>query len=566
MRDTVPANRPKGPTVWTEVNWRKVQRQVRNLRQRLFRATQEGDWARVQSLQRLMLRSYANTLLSVRRVTQVNHGKHTAGIDKLVVKTPERRGELVDQLMTYQPWKAQPTKRVYIPKATGKLRPLGIPTILDRCLQARVKNALEPCWEALFEGTSYGFRPGRGCHDAIAKIVHLTNARARKCWIVDADIKGCFDHVSHDHILATIGPFPARELIRQWLKAGYVDAGVFHATEEGTPQGGVLSPLLANIALHGMETALGVRYDKAGGTISRRAVVRYADDFAVFCESRTDAEETVEILRSWLAERGLTLSSEKTRIVHNTQGLDFLGFTIRLHKTPRTRSGYRLSVTPSKEAERAIRARLKEVWHRLAGHPIDVVLARLNPLIRGWASYFRIGRSGPTFRRLDDWMYRRARHWSRHRHRRKPTGWLTRQYWGALKPSSTSRWVFGDKRTGGYLLRFAWFTLHKHVLVRGTASPDDPRLRTYWAARAARRAHTLSPGRRTLAKEQDYVCPVCGASLFNEEELQAHHRRPRSHGGHDGTANLALLHLYCHQQIHGTAHEPTRSWVRKWLA
>ncbi len=194
MQESSPANRPTAPTDWTGVNRRKAQRQVRNLRQRLFRATQEGDWTRVQSLQRLMLRSYANTLVSVRRVTQVNHGKRTAGGDKLVVKTPERRGQLVDHLMTDQPWKAQPTKRVYIPKANGKLRPLGIPTILDRCLQARVKNALEPCWEALFEGTSYGFRPGRGCHDAIAKIAHLANARSRKRWIVDADIKGAFDH------------------------------------------------------------------------------------------------------------------------------------------------------------------------------------------------------------------------------------------------------------------------------------------------------------------------------------------------------------------------------------
>src|SRR5713101_324584 len=182
MQATVPANRTERQTDWTSVNWRAANRRVRNLRQRIFRATQQGDWDKVQSLQRLMLRSYANTLVSVRRVTQVNPGKHTAGVDKVVVKTPAARGQLVDQLMTCQPWKALPAKRVYIPKANGKLRPLGIPTVIDRCLQARIKNALEPAWEARFEGSSYGFRPGRSAHDAMARIDHTASTRSRKQW------------------------------------------------------------------------------------------------------------------------------------------------------------------------------------------------------------------------------------------------------------------------------------------------------------------------------------------------------------------------------------------------
>jgi RNA-directed DNA polymerase len=188
------ANGTERRTDWSSVDWRKAHRLVRNLRQRIFRASQAGDRKRVRSLQKLMLRSYANTLLGVRRVTQVNRGKDTPGVDQLVVKTPEARGRLVDQLLTYQPWKARPARRVYIPKANGKRRPLGIPTIIDRCLQARVKNALEPFWEARFEGCSYGFRPGRGCHDAIAKIYLLAGPHRRKRWVVDADIKGAFDH------------------------------------------------------------------------------------------------------------------------------------------------------------------------------------------------------------------------------------------------------------------------------------------------------------------------------------------------------------------------------------
>jgi RNA-directed DNA polymerase len=187
------ANGTKGLTDWNSVNWRKANRVVRNLRQRIFRATREGNLNKVHSLQKLMLRSYANTLISVRRVTQVNTGKDTAGVDKVVVKTPAARGKLVDYLSTYQPWRVKPVRRVYIPKSNAKLRPLGIPTIIDRCLQAKVKNALEPHWEARFEGSSYGFRPGRGCHDAIGKIYLLARPNKRKKWVVDADITGAFD-------------------------------------------------------------------------------------------------------------------------------------------------------------------------------------------------------------------------------------------------------------------------------------------------------------------------------------------------------------------------------------
>jgi RNA-directed DNA polymerase len=244
------ANGTEKQTDWNAIDWKKANRTVRNLRHRIFRATQEGNLKKVHSLQKLMLKSYSNRLVSVRRVAQINAGKNTPGVDKLVIKTPAARGGMVDALAHYSLWKAKPARRVYIPKANNKRRPLGIPVIVDRCLQAMMKNALEPAWEAKFEGSSYGFRPGRSCHDAIGKIYLLARPNKTKKWVLDADITAAFDNISHNYLLKTIGPVPGRELIKQWLKAGYIEQEVFHETERGTPQGGVVSPLLAKIALH----------------------------------------------------------------------------------------------------------------------------------------------------------------------------------------------------------------------------------------------------------------------------------------------------------------------------
>jgi RNA-directed DNA polymerase len=221
-----------------------------------------------------MLRSDSNTVLSVRRVTQVNAGKYTPGVDKVVVKTPTARGRVVDQLTTFHPWRVQPVRRVYMPKANGKTRPLGIPTILDRCLQAQVKKAWEPSWEATFEGRSYGFRPGRGGHDALAKIYQLANPRNRQKWVVDADITGAFEYIDHDFLLRTRGDGPGKALVRQWLKAGGMEDGGRYAPPAGTPQGGVLSPLLLPVALHGLEAAVGGKHDAQGVIAGSRVVVR----------------------------------------------------------------------------------------------------------------------------------------------------------------------------------------------------------------------------------------------------------------------------------------------------
>jgi RNA-directed DNA polymerase len=449
---------------------------------------------------------------------------------------------------------------VYIPKSDGKQRPLGIPTILDRCLQARIKNALEPEWEAKFEGSSYGFRPGRSCHDAIGKIYALARPHKRKKWIVDADIKGAFDNIDHDFLMKAIGEVPGRELILQWLKAGVMEDGGFTATEMGTPQGGVISPLLLNIALHGMEEALGVRHNSRGEICGNRAIVRYADDFVVCCESQEDALRVRdEILPPWLAVRGLSLSPEKTRIVHLTEGFDFLSFNVRHYPCPNTtRTGYKLLIKPSKKAVTRRREQFREVWASLTSCPILQVLARLNPIIKGWANYHRVVVASKVFINMDSWMFRRTVRYVNRLHPTKSAHWRTRRYWGKLNPKANDNWVFGDKQTGRYLWKLNWFKIVRHVMVKGTASPDDPSLREYWWKRRKLNIRSISDSDIRLAESQDWRCPMCGMNLINGEELHRHHKQPKGEGGSDYYENRELVHLYCHQQRHAKIRQHRR--------
>ncbi len=293
---------------WASLQWKLIQKQVRNLRRRIFRATQNKEWNRVRSLMKLMLKSQANLLLSIKRVTQINRGKRTAGIDRQKALTNHERIKIFHEMRELTPWKVKPVKRVYIPKSNGKKRPLGIPVLKDRILQAVVKNALEPCWEAQFEATSYGFRPGRSTHDPISHC-HNRLRKGHDEWVLDADIKGAFDHISHEHLLKALGDIPGKELIKQWLKAGYMENEIFHPTESGTPQGGVISTLLANIALHGLGELLSSyvklkeyqsspkakRQRVTRQKLPRYGFCRYADDFIVTAETKEDLEFVLPI-------------------------------------------------------------------------------------------------------------------------------------------------------------------------------------------------------------------------------------------------------------------------------
>lgn len=477
--------------------------------------------------------------------------------------TPKQRLELVSELKIGK--KVKPTRRVWIPKpGTEEKRPLGIPTMYDRALQALVKLALEPEWEAKFEPNSYGFRPARSPHDAIEAIFIGINQKPK--FVLDADIAKCFDRIDHKTLLIKLNTSPTfRRQIRGWLKAGVMDGKQMFPTSEGTPQGGVISPLLANIALHGMEErikqyaeTLDIKNSK-GHQIGKRdkrnclSLIRYADDFVILHEDITVVQRCQQIIAEWLKDMGLELKPSKTRLTHTLNecgeekpGFDFLGFNIRQYQVGKydSKQGFKTLITPSKKKLKIHYDRIASIIDDHKAAPQAALIRRLNPVIIGWSNYYSTVISKESFSQLDHLMYQKLKAWAESRHPNKSKERIVNKYW---QTRGGNNWVFATRLEGKNPLRLqshAETPIVRHVKVKGDASPFDGNL-IYWSSRMGTHPETTKRV-ATLLKKQKGKCTHCGLYFREEDVLEIDHIIPKVQGGKDEYKNLQILHRHCH--------------------
>lgn len=520
---------------WHAINWHKVQLEVNRLQTRIVEAKKIGNLRKVRALQHILTRSQSAAALAVKRVTE-NPGKNTPGIDGVLWNTPRKKAEGMHAIRKGQ-YKAKPLRRTYIPKANGKQRPLGIPTLFDRAKQALHLLALDPIAECQADSHSYGFRKNRRCADAIEQCFKVLAQRRSSSWILEADIEACFDKISHDWLLENI-PME-KQVLKQWLKAGYIDKHTFNLTKSGTPQGGIASPVLANMTLDTMEELLRDRFK------DEVKFIRYADDFVITGKTKDLLEAQVKPrIEAFLTERGLKLSATKTKITHIDEGFDFLGQNIRKYKG-------KLLIKPSSASIKKLTRTVLKIIKENKTVKTESLISRLNPILRGWGNYHRHVVSKVCFSKIDHLIWRAIWRWAKRRHPNKSAQWRKEEYY-----TDDGTWRFyatNKQKKPIFLFRLYSIPIRRHPKILSEANPYDPKYRRYFEERALKSELTRTKGTgktKYLWLRQQGKCLNCNTLLSEETGWHLHHILPRAKGGNDELSNLQLLHPNCHRQIH----------------